>query len=195
MSTLLQQSYVSPEQYLAAEREAEFKSEYLDGEAYAMTGASIWHIQIVSNITGELHAQLRSRHCRVLSNEMKVRMPYSRKFFYPDVTVVCGDPPFHDERTDNIILNTLLVIEVLSKSTEAFDRGGKFLAYQQLDSLQEYLLVAQDRPAVEQYVRGEGGSWTYRASVGLESSLALPSVECALELGAVYDKVSWDQTL
>jgi Uma2 family endonuclease len=125
---------------------------------------------------------------------MKVRMPDSRKFFYPDVTVLCGDPQFHDERTDTI-LNPLLIIEVLSKSTEAFDRGGKFHAYQQLESLQEYLLVAQDRPAVEQYVRQPDGTWTYRAAVGIESSLPLPSIECTLGLSAVYDRVSWDQTL
>lgn len=194
MSTLRQQTYVSPEEYLALERESEFKSEYLDGVVYAMTGASIWHVQIVGNITAALNTQLRHRPCRVLASEMKVRMPDTRKFFYPDVSVVCGEPQFHDERTD-IILNPLLVIEVLSKSTEAFDRGGKFLAYQQLESLHEYLLVAQERPAVEQYVRQPDGTWTYRAVVGLDSSLALPSIECTLELSAVYDKVSWDQTL
>ena len=194
MSTLRQQAHVSPEEYLALERESEFKSEYLDGAVYAMTGASIWHVQIVGNITALLSTQLRQKPCRVLASEMKVRLADSRKFFYPDVTVVCGDPQFHDERTD-IILNPLLVIEVLSKSTEAFDRGGKFLAYQQLESLQEYLLVAQDRAAVEQFVRQTDGTWTYRAAVGLEGSLALPSVECALALSAVYDKVSWDQTL
>src|ERR671917_588299 len=138
MSTLRQQTYVSPEEYLALERESEFRSEYLDGVVYAMTGASIWHIQIVSNITRELSSQLRGRPCRVLSNEMKVRLPDSRKFYYPDVTVVCGEPQFHDERTD-IIINPVLLIEVLSKSTEAFDRGDKFQSYQQLASLQEYL--------------------------------------------------------
>jgi Uma2 family endonuclease len=194
MSTLRQQTYVSPEEYLTLEREAEFRSEYLDGEVYAMTGASIWHIQIVSNITRELSSQLRPRPCRVLSNEMKVRMPDSRKFFYPDLTVVCGEPQFHDERTD-AILNPQLVVEVLSKGTEAFDRGGKFFAYQQLESLAEYVLVSQDRPAVEQFVRQPDGTWNYRAAVGLESSLTLPSVECTIELSAVYDKVSWDQTL
>lgn len=157
MSTLGQQSYVSPEEYLALERDSEFRSEYLDGVAYAMTGAGIWHIQIVGNITAELNTQLRRRPCRVLPTGMKVRTHDSRKFFYPDVTVVCGAPQFHDERTD-IILNPVLVIEVLSKSTEASDRGGKFQAYQQLGSLHEYLLVAQDKPAVEQFVRAPGGT-------------------------------------
>lgn len=186
-------TYISPEEYLAFEREAEYKSEYLDGVTYAMTGASLDHVQIVGNIAHELSGQLNARPCRVLSNDIKVRMPDSRKFFYPDVTVLCEKPQFHDERTD-IILNPLLIIEVLSKSTEAFDRGAKFQAYQSLASLQEYLLVAQDKPAVEQYVRRPDGSWTYRAVIGLESSLPLPSVECTLGLGGVYHQVDWDQT-
>jgi Uma2 family endonuclease len=122
---------------------------------------------------------------------MKVRLPDSRKFFYPDVSVVCGEVQFHDDRRD-IILNPLLVIEVLSGSTEAFDRGAKFQAYQTLDSLKEYVLVAQNKPVVEQYVRESGGRWTYTAVAGLESSLALPSVECTLSLSAVYDKVDFN---
>jgi Uma2 family endonuclease len=184
-------TYVSPEEYLAVERESDTKSEYYDGVVYAMTGARINHIRIVTNLTVELATQLRGRRCDVLSNEMKVRLQNSRKFFYPDVTVVCGKPLFHDERED-IILNPLLVIEVLSKSTEAFDRGAKFQAYQTLDSLKEYLLVAQDKPIIEQYVRQSDGKWTYTALVGLENSLTLPSVECTLNLSAVYDKVDFD---
>lgn len=193
MSTQPINSYVTPEEYLAAEREAETKSEYIDGVVYAMTGAHINHIRIVTNLTRELSGQLRARQCDVLSNEMKVRLPDSRRFFYPDVTVVCGEPQFHDERTD-IILNPILLIEVLSKSAEAFDRGAKFLAYQQLDSLQEYLLVAQDKPAIEQFVRQTDGTWNYRAVTGRESSLSLPSVACALNLNSVYDKVDWEQS-
>lgn len=184
-------TFVSPEEYLAVERESDTKSEYFEGVVYAMTGASLRHIQIVSNLTTELTTQFRARPCRALANEMKVRLPDSRKFFYPDVTVVCGKPLFHDERTD-IILNPVLVIEVLSPSTEAFDRGAKFQAYQMLDSLNEYVLVAQDRAVVEQYVRQSDGKWTYVAVIGLESSLQLPSVECTLNLSAVYDKVEFD---
>lgn len=184
-------TFVSPEEYLAVERESDTKSEYFDGTVYAMTGASLRHIQIVSNLTIELGTQLRARPCRALPSEMKVRLPDSRKFFYPDMTVVCGKPLFHDERTD-IILNPVLVIEVLSPSTEAFDRGAKFQAYQTLNSLMEYVLVAQDKPVVEQYVRRADGKWDYTAVIGLESSLLLPSVECTLNLSAVYDKVDFD---
>jgi Uma2 family endonuclease len=184
-------TFVSPEEYLEVERQSDTKSEYMDGVVYAMTGARINHIRVVSNLTTELVTQLRGRRCDVLASEMKVRLQDSRKFFYPDVIVLCGEPQFHDERED-IILNPLLVVEVLSKSTEAFDRGAKFQAYQTLDSLKEYLLVAQDKPIIEQYVRQTDGKWTYTAAVGLESSLALPSVECTLNLSAVYDKVDLD---
>lgn len=184
-------TFVSPEDYLATERESDTKSEYFDGTVYAMTGAHINHVRIATNLTVELVTQLRGRRCDVLANEMKVGLQNSRKFFYPDVTVLCGEPQFHDERRD-IILNPLLVIEILSNSTEAFDRGAKFQAYQTLDSLKEYMLVAQDKPVVEQYVRQAGGKWTYAAVIGLESSLLLPSVECTLNLSAVYDKVDFD---
>ncbi|MDT5294782.1 MAG: hypothetical protein QOJ76_1662 [Acidobacteriota bacterium] len=188
MSAQPNQPYVTPEEYLDAERRAETKSEYMDGVVYAMTGAKINHIRIVTNLTTELATQLRGRRCDVLASEMKVRLQDSRKFFYPDVTVLCGEPLVHDERTD-IILNPLLVIEVLSESTEAFDRGAKFQAYQQLDSLREYVLVSQDKPVIEQFVRQADGKWTYAAIIGLENSLSLPSVECTLNLSAVYDKV------
>ena len=193
MKTMTTQTitYVTPDEYLAAERLSEVKSEYLDGVVYAMTGASLTHTQIVGNLTIELGTQLRARPCRVLPIDQKVRLPESRKFFYPDIAVVCGEVQYHDDRRD-IILNPDLIIEVLSPSTEAFDRGAKFQAYQTLDSLKEYVLVAQDRPIVEQYVRQSDGKWTYTAAVGLESSLALPSVECTLNLSAVYDKVDLD---
>jgi Uma2 family endonuclease len=190
MSTLTV-THVTPEEYLAAERLSETKSEYLDGGVYPMTGARLNHILIVSNITAELSVQLRARPCCVLPSEMKVRLQESRKFFYPDVTVVCDAPQFHDERRD-IILNPIIVVEVLSKSTEAFDRGAKFEAYQTLEPLKEYLLVAQDSPRIEQYVRDGDGSWKYRSASGLEDTLTLPSIGCTLNLGAVYDKVDFN---
>ncbi len=190
MSTLTV-THVTPEEYLAAERLSETRSEYLDGGVCPMTGGSINHIRIVANLTAELVNQLRDRDCDVLPTEMKVRLQESRKFFYPDICVVCGGPRFYDDRTD-VILNPVLVIEVLSPSTEAFDRGAKFQAYQTVESLKEYVLVAQDAPRVEQYVRNGDGSWKYKSASGLEGSLALPSVECTLNLGAVYDKVDFN---
>jgi Uma2 family endonuclease len=190
MSTLTV-TRVTPEEYLAAERLSETRSEYIDGGVFPMTGAGLNHVQIVTNVATDLNIQLRPSPCRVLAVDLKIRLQESRKFFYPDVTVVCEAPQFHDERKD-IILNPVLVIEVLSPSTEAFDRGAKFGAYQTIDSLQEYLLVAQDKPRVEQFVRNGDGKWTYAAVEGLESSLALPSIGCTLNLDAVYDKVDFN---
>ncbi|HEX8491494.1 MAG TPA: Uma2 family endonuclease [Pyrinomonadaceae bacterium] len=179
--------YLTPEEYLAVERRAEYKSEYVDGVMYAMSGASFKHNVMVVNIIAELGQQLKGRPYYVLTSDIKVRMPDSRKFFYPDVSVVCGEPQFHDERSD-VILNPTLIVEVLSESTSGFDRGEKFQAYQQLDSLREYLLISQDKIFIEQFVRQSREKWIYIAMVGLESSLALPSVECTLSLKAVYDK-------
>ncbi len=155
-----------------------------------MTGASFNHGRIVINVATELLLQLRERDCDVLASDMKVRLQGSRKFFYPDVCVICGDPQFHDERTD-IITNPALVIEVLSPSTEAFDRGAKFQAYRTIESLKEYLLVSQGTPLIEQYVRGDDGKWTLTAVAGLESTLTLPSIECTLNLAAVYTRVEF----
>jgi Uma2 family endonuclease len=191
MTTQPNSATLTPDEYLAVERESEFKSEYVDGLVYEMTGAALNHIRIVTNLTAELAFQLRGRPCEALSNEMKVRMPDSRKFFYPDVVGLCGEPQFHDERED-IILNPTLLIEVLSPSTEAFDRGSKFQSYQKLESLREYVLVAQDKYVVEQFVRQPGEKWTYSATIGRESSLFLPSVECTLNLQSVYDRVELD---
>ncbi|HJU53834.1 MAG TPA: Uma2 family endonuclease [Pyrinomonadaceae bacterium] len=187
MSTQLD-NYLTPEEYLALERRAEQKSEYVDGIIYAMSGASLRHNTIVANVIAEPVQQLKGRNCRVLPSDMKVRMPDSRRFFYPDVSVVCGEPQFHDERSD-VLLNPILIVEVLSESTAAFDRGDKFQAYQQLESLKEYLLISEDKNVVEHYVRQTREVWSYTATVGLESSLFLPSIECTLSLGATYDKV------
>jgi Uma2 family endonuclease len=183
-------TYVTPDEYLAAERLSDYRSEYLDGGVYPMTGASANHSRIVLNVSTQLNNQLGDRPCDVFPIDMKVRLPGSNKFFYPDVVVVCGELQYHDERKD-IISNPDLVVEVLSPSTEASDRGAKFKAYQTIESLKEYVLVSQDKPLVEQFVRNGDGKWTYMAAEGLESSLALPSIECTLSLSAVYKRVEF----
>jgi Uma2 family endonuclease len=190
MSTLTV-THVTPEEYLAAERLSETRSEYLDGGVYPMTGGTANHIRIISNIDTQLNTQLDERPCDVFPIDMKVRLPDSRKFFYPDVVVVCGEVLYHDNRKD-IITNPDLVIEVLSPSTEAFDRGEKFKAYQTVESLKEYLLVAQDKPFIEQFVKNEAGKWEYAAAIGLDSSLVLPSIEGTLNLAAVYKRVDFN---
>lgn len=183
-------THVTPDEYLAAERLSDYRSEYLDGGVYPMTGASLNHGRVIINVATELALQLRERDCDVLVADMKVRLQESRKFFYPDVCVLCGAPQFHDERKD-IILNPDFIVEVLSPSTEAFDRGAKFKAYKTIESLKEYLLVSQNEPSIEQFVRNGDGKWTYAAVEGLESSIALPSIECTLNLSAVYKRVEF----
>jgi Uma2 family endonuclease len=190
MSTLTV-THVTPEEYLAAERLSKTRSEYLDGGVYPMTGGTANHIRIISNIDTQLNTQLDERSCDVFPIDMKVRLPDSRKFFYPDVVVVCGEVLYHDNRKD-IITKPDLVIEVLSPSTEAFDRGEKFKAYQTVESLKEYLLVAQDKPFIEQFVKNEAGKWEYAAAIGLDSSLVLPSIEGTLNLAAVYKRVDFN---
>ncbi|HJQ34321.1 MAG TPA: Uma2 family endonuclease [Pyrinomonadaceae bacterium] len=189
MSTLTV-THVTPEEYLAAERLSETRSEYLDGGVYPMTGASANHSRIVLNVGGELNNQLHGRGCEAFVLDVKVRLPGSKKFFYPDVMAVCGELQYHDNRKD-IITNPDLVVEVLSPGTEAFDRGVKFEAYRTVESLKEYLLVSQDKPLVEQYVRNGDGSWKFKEAAGLESSLTLPSIECTLNLAAVYKRVEF----
>jgi Uma2 family endonuclease len=181
--------YVNPEEYLALERKAEFKSEYMDGVVYAFAGGSPRHNLIVANIVTILVTQLKGRPCRAYPSDLKVRTPNAKRFFYPDVSVVCGDDELADDEQD-VILNPTLIVEVSSESTAAFDRGKKFLSYQQIGSLREYLLVSQDEILVEGYARQGNDKWLYTKVSGLEGTLTLPSIECTLSLKDVYDKAT-----
>ncbi len=181
--------YVSPEEYLALERKAEFKSEYIDGVVYALAGGSERHSLMAANIIISLGMQLRSRPCRVYTSDLKVGTANLQRFFYPDLSVVCGETEFAVDQQD-VILNPILIVEVSSESTAAYDRGKKFLSYQQIDSLQEYLLVSQDETLVEGYARQGSDRWLYTKVTGVEGSLTLPSIECELRLRDVYDKAT-----
>lgn len=177
-----------PEEYLAFERRSEEKHEYLAGEAFAMTGASREHNLIVTNVVAELRQQMKGRPCQVYPNDMRVKVDASGLYTYPDVAVVCGEARFEDEQVDTL-LNPTLIVEVLSDSTEAYDRGEKFEHYRKLPSLAEYLLIAQDRPHVEQYVRQADGHWLLAEWHGREATARLPSIDAALALVEVYDKL------
>ena len=181
--------YVTAEAYLAQERAAEYKSEYYDGEIFAMAGASEPHNMAVGNIFGELHAQLKTRPCKVYSNDMRLKVSRSGLYTYPDVVVVCGEAQFEDDELDTL-LNPTLIIEVLSKSTEGRDRGTKFEHYSKLKSLQEYLLVAQDRPRVELFTKESEGRWWLTTFEQLEDLVKLSSIDCALALKDIYAKVN-----
>ncbi len=179
---------LSPEDYLSWERAEEVKHEYRDGEIVAMTGASREHILISSSITGVLYRQLEDRPCEIYPNDMRVWLPQTKRYVYPDLSVVCGEPQFGDDYLDNL-LNPLVVIEVLSPSTEGYDRGEKFHHYRTIPSLREYLLIAQDAYRIEHFVRQGEQHWLLTVADGLAASVYLPSIDCTLRLADVYKKV------
>jgi Uma2 family endonuclease len=179
---------VSEEEYLARERAGETRHEYRRGEIVAMAGASREHILITGSSHASLYAQLRKRPCEVYMNDMRLKIALRRSYVYPDLIVVCGEPRFVDDYVDNL-LNPTVIIEVLSPSTEAHDRGERFEQYRGIDSLREYLLIAQDRYHVDHFVRQEGGHWLLKDADGLEATLVLPSIGCELVLADVYEKL------
>lgn len=180
--------YLTPAEYLAAERKREVKSEYWNGELYAMAGASERHNLISANVVAGLHTQLRGRSCKVYPSDMRVQIKATGLYTYPDVVVVCGKPQFEDEDNDTL-LNPTLIVEVLSKSTETYDRGKKFENYRTLDSLTEYVMIAQDRVHLEHYVRQPDSQWLLSEAKALQDVIKLPTIQCTLALADVYDKV------
>jgi Uma2 family endonuclease len=185
-------SYVSPEEYLRLERQSEYKSEYVNGEIFAMTGASHKHNLVAGNIFGELRQQLKGRQCEAYVGDMRVKVTATGLYTYPDVVVVCGEPKFEDEYVDTL-LNPTLLVEVLSQSTERYDRIAKSSYYRTLDSLAEHLLVAQDEVRLEQYVKQANGQWLLFECSSLDTVVELSSIRCSLALRDVYDKVSLDK--
>ena len=190
MSVRAKTNKYTPQQYLALEEKAEYRSEYWNGEIVAMSGATIDHQQIVSNLTEFLGAKIRGR-CRVFPSEMKVWVKKRDKFFYPDLTIICDQPDFYNNRRDTII-NPKLLIEVLSKSTASFDRAEKFLSYQTFESLEEYVLISQEKALIEQFIKREDGNWIYKATIGMESAVTFPSVDATLLLSEIYDLVDFE---
>ncbi len=183
-----QTHYLTATEYLAIERRAETRSEYLDGEMFGMSGASRRHNLIKGNTERELSLQLKTRPCEVYSSNQRVHVPATGLYTYPDVVVVCGEPRFEDDQFDTL-LNPTLLIEVLSSGTEAYDHGKKLEHYLTIDSLGEYLLVSQDEPRVERYLRQDGNGWLFTAVAGRDTRIVLPSIQCELSLVEVYHKV------
>ncbi len=185
------QPHITPQEYLERERRAETKSQYFQGEIFAMTGASREHNLIAVNLSAELRQQLRDRPCEVYQSDMRVKVGPSGLYTYPDVTVVCGEPEFEDAELDTL-LNPNVLFEVLSPSTADYDRGGKFTQYRHLPSLQEYVLISQDRPWVEHFVRQPQNQWVLTETESLDDTLVLPSIDCELPLAEIYLKVHFD---
>lgn len=200
MSLPQSQTLYTIEEYLALEREAEERHEYLDGFIYAMAGESPNHGAICVNLTRIISTQLLGTPCQVFSKDMKVRsgpIPKTRYttkglFSYPDLLIVCGELQFHDKHQD-VLLNPTVIIEVLSPTTEAFDRGQKFRRYRMhIPTLTDYIVVSQDRSLIEHFARQNNGQWAITASVEeLSESLSIASIGCALRLSDVYDRVTF----
>ncbi len=183
-------AYYTAAEYLALERRATYKSEYVGGHIIAMSGASRRHNLIAANISRELSSQLRGRPCESYVSDMRVRVSETGLYTYPDVVAVCGDIRFADEQTDTL-LNPTVIVEVLSASTEAYDRGDKFAHYRRLASLHDYVLVSQDAVRVEHYVR-QGEKWVLSEASLLTDTVSLASIQCTLVLEDIYDKVRFD---
>ena len=187
------------DEYLALERSSEERYEYLDGHVFAMAGESLEHGDITVNLVAELRAQLKGSPCRALTKDTKVRSgpepkPFQNKkglYSLPDVAVVCGDPLWHDQRKD-VLVNPRLIIEVLSPTTADFDRGEKFQRYQTWNpTMTDYVLVSQDQPLVEHFVRLETGEWRYVRVNEMSGALYIASINCTLPLTEIYDRVSF----
>lgn len=183
-----EQLFLTPEQYLAQERQAEFRSEYINGKTFAMAGASREHNQICSNVVTCLSIQLSEKPCSVYSSDMKVKIDLAKHYAYPDIVTACEPQQFEDKHTD-VLLNPSVIIEILSDSTEAYDRGLKFLHYQRLESLWEYVLISQKSCQVEKYHRQADNLWAYSEYHEMTDSVAITSLGCTVCLNDVYRKV------
>jgi Uma2 family endonuclease len=176
---------LTPAEYLVIERKAEFKSDFLNGEIFAMAGASYQHNLIKDNLIGALRAVFRGSRCRTLSSDMRVKVSAMGLYTYLDIIILCDREEFEDDHFDTL-LNPQVIIEVLSESTESYDRGAKFRHYQQIASLREYVLLTQDEAVCERFVRQADGTWVLSTMTGLNSELVLATVPARVPLADVY---------
>ena len=189
MASAAHKKTVTPEEYLAAERRSEIKHEYDRGFIIAMAGASRWHNRIVLNAGAEIRAHLKGRPCEAFVSDMRILVADTGLYTYPDLVIACGEPRFLDAETDTLI-NPVAIVEVLSPSTEAYDRGKKFAHYRRIPSLVEFVLVAQDRPLIERFTR-RGDEWALATFEGLDATLALESAGVRVPLREIYDRVDF----
>ncbi|HEX8265996.1 MAG TPA: Uma2 family endonuclease [Pyrinomonadaceae bacterium] len=179
----------TPEEYLELERQSDVRHEYYEGEIYAMAGETLKHSQICVNLAREVSSQLKGKPCQALSPNMKVRAQTKGLFAYPDLTVVCGEPIFHDQKRD-VLLNPRVIFEVLSPSTERYDRTMKFFKYrQEIQDLTDYIIISQDSAFIEHYEKQADGRWVHTVVGGLENVLNVASINCVLSLAEIYDRV------
>jgi len=195
MGLAQQKILYSPEEYLELERKAETRHEFVDGIIYAMAGESLSHSQICINLAGEVRAKLKGQSCQALSPNMKVRAEGKGMYAYPDLTIVCGEPLFHDRQRD-VLLNPKVIIEVLSPSTQRSAQTKKFFRYRkELPSLTDYVLIYQDAPFIEHHEKQADGRWTHNAADGIDDVLQILSIEIGLSLREIYDRVKFEENL
>ena len=180
--------YLSEEEYLALDRAAEFRSEYHDGQMFAMAGGTDSHSTIGVNIAAEFREALRGKGCRPANSDLRLRIPRQRSYVYPDAMVLCGTAG-QPARKNDIVDSPHLIVEVLSPSSEKFDRGAKFELYKPLDSCREYMLISQDEPRVELFSRQPGG-WFPTEARGLEASIRIDSLGIGIPLAGIYENVA-----
>ncbi|MBX3297780.1 MAG: Uma2 family endonuclease [Acidobacteria bacterium] len=183
---------LTAEEYLEFERGSEIKHEFYNGRIYAMAGAKRRHNLIALNIGSEIRTHLKGRNCEAYPSDMRIYIPRFGLYTYPDVSVVCGKPEFQDAVLDTL-LNPVLLIEILSDSTESYDRGKKFQHYRSIESLQEYVLVSQNEARIEKYIRQGDGFWVLSEAVGVDSSIMFESIDCPISLAEVYDKIDFEE--
>lgn len=179
---------ISEEEYLQLERAAEFRNEFVDGQIFAMSGGSPRHSMIAGSFQSELRLALRGGDCNVFTSDLKVRSPQSRSYVYPDVSVVCNKLEMHPG-TDDVVTNPVMIVEVLSPSTAAYDRGKKFALYREIPSLKEYVLVHTTDAHIERFTRGAEATWIFRDYEGLQAAIDFDSIGCAIRLSDLYEKV------
>lgn len=181
----------SLEEYIELEKSTNEKFEFFDGNVWSMSGATTSHNRIVRNLNTEVDLQLREKGCEAFPSDMRVKVPAYSPYRYPDLTAVCGKPIIENLNGLDLFVNPSLIIEVLSDSTEAFDRGDKFSYYKSIESFTEYLLIAQHRPHVSQFVKHGDGFWMNLEFNDLSETVELKSVPCRLFLSAIYRGVSF----
>lgn len=181
---------LTEQEYLSIERKASYRSEFYRGEMFAMAGATREHILITANVLRKLGNQLEARPCEVYTSEMRVRITPTGLYTYPDVVVACNGPQFADNEFD-VLLNPTVLVEVLSPSTASYDRGDKLMHYRRLESLQELLLIEQECPAVDHYIRQPNGDWLIKQPEGMDAAVELPSIGCRLTFADIYARITF----
>lgn len=187
----LKYNYISPEEYLEAERAALEKHEYYQGEIFAMSGASLKHNKIFSNLFGDIAFKLKGKGCRPYGSDLRIHIPKNTLFTYPDISIICGEPDLTDDKFDTAT-NPSVIIELLSESTRNYHKGEKFTLYRDIDSLKEYILVDTEKIYVEKHIRNADNSWQLTEYKTLDSSFIITTFSLSFLLKDIYEDLSFE---